>query len=101
MRIQLRHFSSAARHCDANSLLLPPVASLPSIVAQVGMDDSSDILGGQLNVAREEQLLSASGFSFSSLFFYSILAIASLYGLQFLYPHYRQFQEKRYRKFVY
>ena len=64
------------------------------------MDDSSDILGGQLNVAREDTLSVTPGPSLLSLFLYAIVAIASVYGLQLVYPYYRQFQEKRYRKYV-
>lgn len=64
------------------------------------MDDSSDILGGQLNVARQDSLFSWSGLSFTSLFTATIAVLAAFYGLQLVYPHYRQYQEKRYRKYV-
>lgn len=64
------------------------------------MDDSSDILGGQLHVARHSSFFSFSSFTFTGLFSASILVLAAFYGLQLLYPHYRQYQEKRYRKCV-
>ena len=50
------------------------------------MDDSSDILGGQLNVARVDTLSVTPGPSLLSLFLYAIVAIASVYGLQLVYP---------------
>ena len=96
---QLRHIASPCA-LVARNLLLPPVASLTPVVAQDDMDDSADILGGQLNVVREDELLLRPDFGFSRLFLYGIIAIASAYGLRLLYPHYRQFQERRYRKYV-
>jgi hypothetical protein len=65
------------------------------------MDESSDILGGQLNVAHEDHPFPWPAFTFSGLILYGAVAIASIYGLQLLYPYYRQFQERRYRKSVY
>ncbi|EKM59777.1 uncharacterized protein PHACADRAFT_170387, partial [Phanerochaete carnosa HHB-10118-sp] len=61
------------------------------------MDDRSDILGGQLHVARPEPLFALSGPTFSGTIFYTFLLLAVVAGLYSLTPHYRQYQEHRHR----
>lgn len=99
-KFQLRPHSTAARHRGAKSPLLPAVASLKLVVAQADMDDRSDILGGQLHVARPDPIFVLSGPSFSGTMFYGILLIAVFAGLYSLTPHYRQYQEQRYRRYA-
>lgn len=97
---QLRRYS-AARHTEReiSPCSRPPRHSRSS--SGIGdMDDSSDILGGQLNVARPDTLLPWFTPSFTGLLFIATIAVAAFYGLQFLGPHIRLYQEKRYRKCV-
>ncbi|GJE84522.1 hypothetical protein PsYK624_005980 [Phanerochaete sordida] len=62
------------------------------------MDDRSDILGGQLHVARPEPLFALSGPSFTGILFYGLILIAAAAGLYTYTPHYRQYQEQRHRR---
>lgn len=62
------------------------------------MEDSSDILGGQLNIARHDTRQSWSQLTPTRILFYTVITTILAFAAHFLYPYYRQLQEKRYRK---
>ncbi|KAF7792923.1 hypothetical protein EIP86_004025 [Pleurotus ostreatoroseus] len=62
------------------------------------MDDSSDILGGQLNIAKHGSSYSLFSLSFTNPLVLFGAAIVATLAYNRFYPSYKQYQEKRYRK---
>ena len=64
------------------------------------MDDSSDILGGQLRVAKHDRFNLWSSLSLLEQLLMLGALVVAVVSAQHLYPIYKQYQEKRYRKCV-
>ena len=64
------------------------------------MDDSSDILGGQLHIAKHDAYHLLPNVAFSDQLLVLGAVVVLVFSLQHLYPTYKQYQERRYRKYV-
>ena len=62
------------------------------------MEDASDILGGQLNVAQQKIAQPLVDLAFSDLLFYVVLTVSLGLAFYFLQPYYIQLRDRRYRK---
>lgn len=77
-----------------------PDSSLPRPSSKPGMDDSADILGGELRVAKHDRYNLWSTLSFLEQLLMLGAVVVVVVSAQHLYPIYKQYQEKRYRKCV-
>ena len=102
---KLRQLYKACATTDARSSFSPArrvtPPTRPLVVAQHDMEDHSDILGGRLNIARHDTSLSWTELTPTRILFYTLMTTTLAFAVHFLYPYYRQFQEKRYRKSVF
>ncbi|KAI0092035.1 hypothetical protein BDY19DRAFT_575821 [Irpex rosettiformis] len=62
------------------------------------MEDASDILGGQLNVAQHGASQPWTDITFLALLYYIVLTISLGMAVYFLQPYYAQLRDRRYRK---